>query len=296
MNSTAIKGITKKKSKENKCSLPKLTLIIVMIIFIIYAITLVFPFIWSAFNSFRMNNDFKRYPTDWFNFSKWSLDNYVIAFSEKYNMFTMFMNSLILAIGGTVSSIIMCSISAYVVSKYNFKGKNFIYGLAITIMLIPTSGSLAAQYKFMYESGLVNHYYGIILMYAGGFGFNFFLLYGFFKSISWSYAEAAQMDGASNLQIFIKVMLPQAKPALFAVGIISFIGFWNDYFTPFMYLRKHSTLAVGIYLLQKEMSSSGSNWPVVFSAMVFSSVPIIIIFAIFQKTIIENTVAGGLKG
>ena len=91
-------------------------------------------------------------------------------------------------------------------------------------------------------------------------------------------------------------MLPQAKPSLFAVGIISFIGFWNDYFTPYMYLREFPTLAVGIYQLQQEMSSRGSNWPVVFSAMVLSSVPVIVIFAVFQKTIIANTVAGGLKG
>jgi ABC-type glycerol-3-phosphate transport system permease component len=206
----------------------------------------------------------------------------------------MFLNSLILSIGGMLLSVIMSAMSAYVVAKYNFKGKNFIYGLAITIMLIPTSGSLAAQYKFMVESHLIDHYYGIILMYGGGFGFNFFLLYGFFKSVSWSYAEAAKIDGANNFRVFLSIMLPQAKASLFAVGIITFIGNWNDYFTPFMYLRNHQTLAVGIYKLQKSFETKGSNWPIVFAEMVLATLPIIVIFAIFQKTIISNTVAGGL--
>ena len=268
----------------------------VFAVFSLYALTLLFPFFWSLINSLRGKTDFARHPLDWFAVDKWSLKNYSMVFTEKYNLFSMFANSIILAVGGTAVSIIACSLSSYVVSRYKFKGRNFIYGLAITIMLIPTSGSLAAQYKFMYESGLANHYYGIILMYAGGFGFNFLLLYGYFKSVSWSYAEAAQIDGASNLQIFLRVMLPQAKPALFAVGIISFIGFWNDYFTPFMYLRAHQTLAVGIYRLQKELSQIGGDWPVVFSAMILSALPVIAIFSIFQRTIIANTVAGGLKG
>ena len=133
-------------------------------------------------------------------------------------------------------------------------------------------------------------------MYGGGFGFNFFLLYGFFKSVSWSYAEAAKIDGASNFRVFLSIMLPQAKASLFAVGIITFIGNWNDYFTPFMYLRNHQTLAVGIYKLQKSFETKGSNWPIVFAEMVLATLPIIVIFAIFQKTIISNTVAGGLKG
>lgn len=284
-----------RKTSEDKCSLPKVTMIIVLIVFVIYGISLVFPLLWAAINSFRTRLDFAKYPMDWFNFGKWTLDNYAKAFSE-YNLFSMFLNSFILAVGGTAGSTIACAMSAYVVSKFDFKGRNFIYGLAITIMLIPTSGSLAAQYKFMFESGLANNHLGIVLMYSGGFGFNFFLLYGFFKSLSWTYAEAAQIDGAGNFQIFLRIMLPQAKPSLFAVGIISFIGFWNDYFTPYMYLREFPTLAVGIYQLQQEMSSRGSNWPVVFSAMVLSSVPVIVIFAVFQKTIIVNTVAGGLKG
>ena len=285
-----------KKLNAEKCSLPKVTMIIVLVIFALYGLSLVFPLIWAALNSFRMNKDFKRYPLDWFNFAKWNTKNYNILFTNEYNMFTMILNSVLISIAGTLLTCILCAMSSYVVSKYRFKGQNFIYALAITIMLIPTSGSLAAQYRFMVDSQLIDTFFGVIILNTGGFGFNFFLLYGTFKSVSWTYAEAGKMDGASNFTIFWKIMLPQVIPALFAVGIITFIGLWNDYFTPFMYLKNHQTLAVGIYRLQQSFETRGGNWPVVFAAMVLSSVPIIIVFAIFQKTIISNTVAGGLKG
>lgn len=283
----------KKREGAEKCRLPVVTKWIVFTIFIIYGISLVFPFLWSAFNSMRPNLQFKKYPLDWF--SGWTLQNYVTAF-ERYNILAMFFNSFFLAAAGTLITCFMCSMSSYVVAKFNFRGHNFIYALAITIMLIPTSGALAAQYKFMVNSHLIDTYIGIILLYSGGFGFNFFLLYGTFKGVSWCYAEAAKIDGASNFRIFLNIMLPQVKPALFAVGIISFIGYWNDYFTPYMYLRNHLTLSVGIYRLQESFKTSGSNWPVVFAAMVIASLPMIAIFAVFQKTIISNTVAGGLKG
>ena len=95
---------------------------------------------------------------------------------------------------------------------------------------------------------------------------------------------------------FLKIMLPQVIPALFAVGIITFIGLWNDYFTPFMYLKNHQTLAVGIYRLQQSFETRGGNWPVVFAAMVLSSVPIIIVFSIFQNIVRDGVAVGAVFG
>ena len=136
-----------------------------------------------------------------------------------------------------------------------------------------------------------------MLLYSGGFGFNFILLYGFFKSVSWSYAEAGFVDGASDAQVFLRIMLPQARPGIIAVAIIQGINVWNDYFNPYMFLQDKSkmTLAVGIYNLVQEQSYA-ADWPKLFAAMIIATVPVLIVYAIFSNTIIENTVAGGLKG
>ena len=165
------------------------------------------------------------------------------------------------------------------------------------VMLIPSIGTIAALYKFMISTHLFNTHLGLVLLYSGGFGFNFILLYGFFKSVSWSYAEAGFVDGASDAQVFLRIMLPQARPGIIAVAIIQGINVWNDYFNPYMFLQDKSkmTLAVGIYNLVQEQSYA-ADWPKLFAAMIIATVPVLIVYAIFSNTIIENTVAGGLKG
>ncbi|GHU99008.1 sugar ABC transporter permease [Clostridia bacterium] len=280
--------------KKRRVGRKGVTLWIVFAIFCVYSLTLVFPFLWLTLNSLRDKVDFFYNPLSLP--TKVIFKNYVQIFSD-YNIGAMFINSIVLSVSGTAVSVLSGAMGAYVVSKYSFKLKNFIYGLAIALMIIPTGGSAAALYRFMFDTRLDNHF-GVILLYGGGFGFNFFLLYGFFKSISWSYAEAAQIDGASNFKVFILIMLPQAAPALLAVGIIVFIGLWNDYYTPYMFLRGHETLAVGIQKLSDTITNAENayNFPAVFAAIFVATLPVIVVFACFQKTIIQNTVAGGLKG
>ena len=118
-------------------------------------------------------------------------------------------------------------------------------------------------------------------------------LYAFFKNLSWSYAEAAQIDGAGHFHIYFRIMLPIAMPALISVGVLLAIGFWNDYFTIYMYAPEKATIAYGI---QRISAQAGVNMPQVFAAMMLSIVPVLIVFACFQKTIMQNTAIGGLKG
>lgn len=105
------------------------------------------------------------------------------------------------------------------------------------------------------------------------------------------------MDGATDVQAFFCVMLPQARPGIIAVGIIQAINIWNDYFSPYMYLQDKDKmpLAVGIYNLVLEQSYA-ADWPKLFAAMLIALVPIMVVYGLFSNTIIENTVAGGLKG
>ncbi|GHU98060.1 sugar ABC transporter permease [Clostridia bacterium] len=274
----------------------KIILWITFAVFALYALSLLFPFVWVLLNAFKTNAEF--FDNVWRLPKEWKFSNFADAFKLKVGQTTlpdMLVNSLILVVGGTVLSVFFSVCAAYVVAKYKFKGSGFIYTAAIIIMLVPTVGSLSASYKLMVDLKLYNTYIGVLLQYSGGFGFNFILLYGFLRSISWSYAEAGQIDGCSDFRIFISIMLPQAVPALFAVGIVQAIGLWNDYFTPYMFLRKHPTLAVGMQQLVSTMQYGGTL-PVLFALMLISLIPVIAVFSAFQKTIIENTVAGGLKG
>ena len=224
------------------------------------------------------------------------LSNYVNVW-DQMNLLVYFGNSIKLTLLGTLASILTASMASYVIAKYKFKLSKLLYTMAIVVMLIPSIGTIAALYKFMISTHLFNTHLGLVLLYSGGFGFNFILLYGFFKSVSWSYAEAGFVDGASDAQVFLRIMLPQARPGIIAVAIIQGINVWNDYFNPYMFLQDKSkmTLAVGIYNLVQEQSYA-ADWPKLFAAMIIATVPVLIVYAIFSNTIIENTVAGGLKG
>lgn len=266
-------------------------------IFVIYAITLIFPFVWCLMNTFKSKFEFL--DNVWalpggFNMTNWA-KGFTIRANTGVNLFGMFGNSLIFVVGCTGLSMFSSAVTAYVVSKYRFPGRSFIYTFAIIIMMIPSIGSLAATYKLFISLKLYNTYLGILITSLGGFGSSFLLLYGYFKNISWSYAEAAFVDGAGQFRTFFVIMMPMALPALGAVGILQAIGVWNDFFTIYMYAPELTTIAVGLQYLVDTLKSTG-DYPLLFSVMILSIIPIIVIFIIFQKTIMENTAVGGLKG
>ena len=267
---------------------------VVSALFFLYMLTLIFPFVWMLLNSLKTNMDF--FKDIWSLPEKPLLSNYVNVW-DQMNLLVYFGNSIKLTLLGTLASILTASMASYVIAKYKFKLSKLLYTMAIVVMLIPSIGTIAALYKFMISTHLFNTHLGLVLLYSGGFGFNFILLYGFFKSVSWSYAEAGFVDVASEAQVFLLIMLPQARPGIIAVAIIQGINVWNDYFNPYMFLQDKSkmTLAVGIYNLVQEQSYA-ADWPKLFAAMIIATVPVLIVYAIFSNTIIENTVAGGLKG
>ncbi len=274
----------------------KIVLWITFAIFAMYAISLLYPVFWLILNSLKETKEFGANP---FGLPKeFYMQNYKDAFNltvGRTKILGMLVNSVILVVGCTLVSVFVPTITGYIVSKFEFPGRKLLYGVAISSMLIPAVGTLTATYQLMVDLRLYNTYIGIIIMASGGFGFNFVMVYGFFKSISKTYAEAAMLDGAGEYTIFFRVMLPQVKPSLIAIGIIAAINYWNDYFTPYMYLRQHPTIAVGLQKIVKQVESN-NTWPQLFAIMLISIIPPVAIFIAFQKTIMENTVAGGLKG
>ncbi len=280
---------------KNKLS-QKLILSIFGVIFLLYAMSLIFPFLWTLYNSLKDNREFFAIGGVWALPKSWKIENYVNVWKE-YDLLIYFYNSVKITFFGTALSVFMSAMAGYVVSKYEFKGRNFIYATAIAVMLIPGIGSLGALYKLMNQTGLYNTHTGVVMLYVGGLGISFLILHGFFKGLSWSYAEAAFVDGATDFTVFFRVMLPQAKPALGAVAIIQGINIWNDYFIPFMFLQDNNKFTLGVGLRQIVLEQSYSaDWTKMFAAMIIATIPILIIYAIFQNTLIENTVAGGLKG
>ena len=290
------KGAYKKQtSKRGKAQ--KTLFIVVAVLFSIYGFTLVYPFFWTLINSLKTNREFSS--TNSLHFpEKWMFSNYKNAFAELSvrgtNMFGMIFNSLWFTCGATLINIFCCCCTAYVIARYKFRGRKFLYSLAIVMMMLPIVGALPAQYKMVSDLHLKDSPL-FLLTCTGGFGFNFIILYAFFQNLSWTYAEAAKMDGAGNMRIFLQIMLPQAMPSVTALAIVQAIVFWNDYMTPILYLRSFPTLASGLYEFDPDRITGGS-YPVYFAGLMLSMLPVLAVFGVFQNTIMQNTVAGGLKG
>ena len=291
------RNVKKSKSVRDPVSL-RIAKGIMFFVFFIYAASLIFPFVWMFLNMFKTNAEFfqdvwswpKDFSNGWINL-KTVLNRKMMG----SNVWEMTLRSFFIATIGTLLSLASASCVAYVVAKFKFFGRNALYILAVMVMVVPTIGSTSATYKLIGDLGLYDNILALILLYSGGFGFQFLLLYGAFKSISWSYAESAYIDGANELTVFIKIMLPMVLPSLIPLGILNFIGFWNDYYTPFLYLKNNPTLAVGLQAYVNQMQYD-ANWPALFALMLFSMLPIIIIFIAFQKQIMTNVTTGGLKG
>ncbi len=162
----------------------------------------------------------------------WEFGNYIKAFKaldiEGNNMFDMLFNSIWYTVGGVFLGMAVSTMVAYVVAKYKFPGGQTIYWIALVTMMIPIVGAMPAQFKVYTALGIIESPL-LLLAFAGGFGFNFMVLYSFFKSLPSSYIEAGFIDGAGHFTCFLKIMLPQAIPVVSALAIVSSINFWNDY-------------------------------------------------------------------
>ena len=267
---------------------------VIQIVFILLTISLVFPFLWLVLNSFKTNIEFYK---DIWAFPKIpQIQNYVKAWTE-VGLSKYFLNSVVVTLLGTGASVLSAAMPAYVVAKFKFRGRNFVYNLAVLGMVIPGICSFGSLYKLMIQTNLINSHLGLIIYYSGGLGMGFVILYGFFKSISWSYAEAAYIDGASDWYVFTKIMLPLARPGLAALALVNGINIWNDYFAPSMFLHNEElyTVSVGLQKMVVKQSYS-ADWTTLFAALIMVAIPILIIYVIFHEKIIDGFSTGGLKG
>ena len=295
------------KSFSNAGFRQKIVVAIVFLLFLIYSLTLFYPFLYLLVNSFKSPSDFiggydpvtdTRINPNYFGFTLHpTFENYIQAFTkisvggQEATIWEMFLNSIFLSFGETIVSMAFTCMAAYVLAKYDFPGNKFIYTLVLICSFVPTVAALPATYRLMTDTKLMGTYIGMIVLNAAAFGGPFLYIHSYFKSIPWSFAESAQMDGASDFRLFIDVMLPLAKNGILTFTIIRFLGFWNDYWFPSLFYSNHPTISVGI----AGINNASNAFPVICAAMVLAVIPALVFYAVFQKQLMTNTIEGGLK-
>lgn len=276
---------------------------VVFPILFVWSITLIYPFIWAFLNSLKEVPEY--YKNSFALPEKWLFSNWGKAFEQLKvpktnplyyaNLWEMLLNSLWYTLGGAFLSIMSAACLAYAVAKYRFKMCGFLYNLTIVAMMIPTLGSMAAEYKYFNLWGITNSPLFLVTA-CGSIGTSTFLImYSVFKNMPWAYAESVFIDGGGNWTAFVRIMIPQVMPMLAALFLISCIGRWNDYLGPYLYLTDFPTLSMGLFRLENA-SLTVHNKPVYFAAVLISVIPIFVLFILFSDKIMSNVSIGGLKG
>ncbi len=264
--------------------------IIAYIILGIGGLAMIFPFVWMVSTSFKE-------PWDVFNLAiippNPTLNNYVRLLTVS-NFSRWFFNSFLVGLSVTVSVIFFDSLVGYTLCKFSFKGKNVIFILILSTMMIPTEMLVIPWYNMSRELGWINNYWGI--MFPGLMtGFGTFLMRQFFYSVPDDLIDAGRIDGLNEFQIWYKVAMPLVKPAVSALAIFTFLGNWNAFLWPLIVISDNNlyTLPVGLAFFSGEFQT---EWEMVMTGASVATIPVLIIFLIFQKQIVEGIALTGLKG
>ncbi len=214
----------------------------------------------------------------------------------------MLMNSVFYAVGMVCASIFVTALVAYCCAKYSrYKICKIIYGAVIVVIVLPIVGALPSSIQMSKTIGFYDSILGIIVQQAGFCNMNFLIFYGAFKSVSNTYAEAAYIDGAGQWSVYFRIILPLVKSSLFAVGLLQFITYWNDFTVSMYYLPSHPLLAFGVQRFQSNgggggIIPQGVNNPMRFAITFMTAAPILVLFFCFRKKLMSNITVGGLKG
>ena len=265
------------------------------IFFIVLCFVTLIPILYAVSVSFSGQNsllsaDFSFIPKDF------TLDNYKeVIFGE--DILTWFRNTVLLAAVTVFLSLLIAVPAAYCFSRRRFPGRKTILKCLVLLNSFPAILSMFAIYRLLRPMGLINHRVGLILVYTGTMAvFSLWNTKGYFDTIPVEIEEAAKIDGASDIQVVMKIVLPLAKPSIITTALQVLIYVWNEYIyaTTFMTGESKYTLAAGLNALQAtEMTGS---WPVFAAASLTVSIPVLIIFFICQKYMVSGLTAGGVKG
>ncbi|MEU3351115.1 carbohydrate ABC transporter permease [Streptomyces sp. NPDC037389] len=261
----------------------------------IWGLMVTLPLLWAVMSAFKTDKEI--FTSPWalpkgLHFDAWSR-----AWSQAH-MSEYFLNSVIVVAGSLAGTMLLGSMAAYVLARFEFPGNRFIYFLFVGGMSFPIILALVPLFFVMKNMQLLDTYHGLILVYiAYSLPFTIFFLSGFFRTLPTSVAEAALIDGASHTRTFFQVMLPMAKPGLISVGIFNFLGQWNQYLLPTVLNvgdDDKKLLPQGLVALAVSQGYKG-DWSGLFAGLVMAMLPVLAAYVVFQRQVQAGLTAGALK-
>lgn len=295
--------------KQKKRSEFSVMLLILFSILVLYTVIFFIPIVWAIITTFKDFNIYRlaaaRKDVElMLGFNNLTLKNFSLAFTEfkipvldGYVPVTkMFWNSIMYAGGCAIVSTMVPCVMSYLVARYDYKLGKLVYGIVLVTMAIPIVGSLPSEIAMVERLHLMDTVIGLYVLKANFLGIYFLVFYAQFKSIPKDFTEAAEIDGASDMHVMLKIIFPIAIGTITTVILLNFIAFWNDYQIPMIYWESRPVVAYGMYYFVRVTTGQMGATPVKLAAMIIVAVPIIVLFLIFNKKVMANMSIGGVKG
>lgn len=265
---------------------------IVFNLFLLFlALVTVVPFVWMLLSSFATNQEIVRVDGGLFP-TPTTFQNYVDV-QEKFNFMRMFFNSLLISVTITAITIYSSALVGFVFAKFRFKGRNLLFGVVLSTMMLPWAVTIIPKYEMMMDFGWLDSYKALIIP-AMVSGFGIFMFRQSISQISDEMLEAARVDGASDFFIFHKIILPMSRNTIASLAIFQFLWSWEDFLWPFLVINdeKKQLISVGLRMFNGQY---GTDYGGLFAATSISIIPVIIVYIIFQKQFIAGVASGSGK-
>jgi multiple sugar transport system permease protein len=269
----------------------------VYVLLLVGACVMLLPLAWMLLTSLKSFDEVLASPPSWWpRRARW--ENYREALTT-FDFLRFFGNSVIVAVLTIAGTLVSCSLAAYAFARLRTFGSNALFALLLSTTMLPAQVTVIPLFAWFSKLGLVNTFAPLVLpAWFGTNVFAIFLLRQFFIAIPKDYAEAARVDGASELRILFTVYLPLSKPALLTVAVFTFLWSWNDLWGPLLYLHDESKYTLPIALLNfvgLAGQARGTPWQLVMAVSTVMMLPVVVIFFLAQRRFIEGIAASGIK-
>lgn len=277
---------------------------------LVYSAVMLFPLVWALMSTFKFQDDFISnalgLPSSEFG---WTFKNYKTAFVQFYMavgvertkvyMENMFLNSVLYAGGCAFFATLTPCIVSYLTTKYRFRFGKVVYATVIVTMIIPIVGSLPSEYSLVTALNFKDNFLAMWFMKCNFLGTYFLVFYAAWKAVPNDFIEAGRIDGISEFNILLKVMLPMMYTTFGIIFVLNFINFWNDYQTPMLYMPSKPTIAYGLYDLYNGQGAQRNDVATDVVKLTLASVvmlPIVTVFILLKDKLVGNLTVGGIKG
>ncbi|MCM3260817.1 carbohydrate ABC transporter permease [Paenibacillus lautus] len=269
------------------------TKIIVTFIMLFFSVVMIVPFLWMISTSFKMPAEVFHYPIKWIP-AQFMWDHHVKVWTGANSFGHYYLNSLKVALISTVGAVLLSALAAYGFARIEFKGRNAMFMIYLSMMMVPPQVLFVPKFIMFDWVGIYNTHWALIL--PGVFTiFGVFMMRQFFLSVPHEISEAAFIDGAGHFRIFSRIILPMAKPSLATLAIIDFSWHWNDYENALVFLIDQDlyTVPLGLqnFILENTVDYNG-----MMAAATAGIIPMILVFLIGQKYIIQGVASSAVKG